>query len=326
MPYRKEIVCDTIRQEVVRSVLERIQRIQSTNIKKRTADSHSGDTGSERSPAYQVEEILNNPYMNHSEIPLAMDIFKPVVPKGQELPVIIVIHGGCLVFGDRKISRCFGKALAERGYLVFSIEYRPAPRANTAEQLDDICAGMDLVGRRLPDFDVDFTRMFLAAESAGAFLAIYVAAMKKSKKLQKAIGYEPSRMTFRAAGLISGMFYTHRKDPIGLILSEQFYGRKGTKKSFLKYMDPEHPEIVDNLPPVFLITSRGDFLNNYTLMFHDVLKKAGRTSRLVYYGEMSLKHAFVVSDPYSKQGVDALDRMTAWFEEQADAQRSGWQF
>ena len=303
MPYRKEFVCDTIRQEVVRSVLERIQRIQSTNIKKRTADSHSGDTGSERSPAYQVEEILNNPYMNHSEIPLAMDIFKPVVPKGQELPVIIVIHGGCLVFGDRKISRCFGKALAERGYLVFSIEYRPAPRANTAEQLDDICAGMDLVGRRLPDFDVDFTRMFLAAESAGAFLAIYVAAMKKSKKLQKAIGYEPSRMTFRAAGLISGMFYTHRKDPIGLILSEQFYGRKGTKKSFLK-----------------------DFLNNYTLMFHDVLKKAGRTSRLVYYGEMSLKHAFVVSDPYSKQGVDALDRMTAWFEEQADAQRSGWQF
>ena len=256
--------------------------------------------------------------MNRSEVPLAMDIFKPKVPEGQELPVIVIIHGGGLVTGDRKISRRFGKVLAGRGYLVFSVEYRLAPRANAAEQLDDICAGMDLVGRKIVDFDVDVTRMFLAAESAGAYLAMYVAAMKRSEKLQKAIGYEPTRMVFRAVGLISGMLYTNKPDPIGWLMADQFYGDKRTDPEFLQYMDPENPEILNNLPPAFLITSRGDFLNNYTLMFHEALKNAGRTSHLIYYGEQELTHAFPVMKPYLPQSRDAIDRMLAWFEQQAE--------
>ncbi|WP_050008059.1 alpha/beta hydrolase [Butyrivibrio sp. WCE2006] len=266
---------------------------------------------------YEVEEILNNPYMNRSEVPLAMDIFKPIVPDGQELPVIVYIHGGGLVLGDRKMSRVFGRVLAGYGYLVFSIEYRLAPRANSAQQLDDVCAGMDLIGRKLVDFDVDFGRVFLAAESAGAYLAIYVAAMKESKKLQDAIGYEPTRMRFAALGLVSGMFYTNRPDPIGFFLSEQFYGDKITDKKFLKYMDPENSEIVDNLPPAFFVTSRGDFLNNYTLMYHKKLKKAGKKTKLIYYGDEELGHAFVMLQPLSKKSKDALDKMLDWFEQKA---------
>lgn len=318
MASRRRSFCGSLRREVVRAVLERTQGMK---IQKDVMANEAADADAERQAAFQIEEMLNIPYMNRGEIPLAMDIFKPEVTKGQELPVLVIIHGGGLVRGDRSISRSFGRALAGRGYLVFSIEYRLAPRANTAEQLDDICAGMDLVGQKLVDFDVDFSRMFLAAESAGAFLAIYVAAMKRSKKLQDAIGYAPSRMTFRAVGLISGMFYTQRRDPIGFLLSEQFYGDKRTDKEFLQYMDPENPEILENLPPAFFVTSRGDFLNNYTLMYHKALMRAGKATRLVYYGEQELDHAFVFSRPYIPQSADAIDRMTAWFEEQADRQR-----
>ena len=82
-------------------------------------------------------------------------------------------------------------------------------------------------------------------------------------------------MVFRALGLYSGMFYTMLSDPIGFLLSDQFHGSKVVDESFLKYMNPENPEIIRNLPPVLLTTSRGDFLNNYTLMYHQALKKAG---------------------------------------------------
>ena len=306
----------SLKRELVRIVLERVQGASMTQ------NMDSADEAEETGLLFEVEELLNNPYMNRSEVPLAMDIFKPKVPEGQELPVIVIIHGGGLVTGDRKISRRFGRALAGRGYLVFSIEYRLAPRANSAEQLDDICAGMDLVGRRIVDFDVDFSRMYLTAESAGAFLAVYVAAMKRSEKLQKAIGYEPTHMVFRAVGLISGMFYTNKPDPIGWLMAEQFYGDKRTDPEFLQYMDPENPEIINNLPPAFLITSRGDFLNNYTIMFHNALKKAGKTSHMVYYGEQELTHAFPVMHPFLPQSIDAVNRMTDWFEQQAELERS----
>lgn len=306
-----------IRRELIRIVLERIQAIPAEMAVTEQGESKELFTEGD----YEVEELLNNPYMNRGEIPLAMDIFKPVVPDKKELPVIVMIHGGGLVTGDRTMSRRCSKYLAKKGYLVFSIEYRLAPRASIAEQLDDVCAGMDLIGEKLVDFDVDFTRVFLMAESAGAFLATYVAAMRGSKKLQNAIGYKPTRMNFKALGLICGMFYTNKQDPIGCFLKDQFYGDKRDDKEFCDLMDPENPEILNNIPPAFLVTSRGDFLNRYSLDYHKALKKAGKKSHLVYYGEEDLMHVFPVSDPYREQSQDALKRMLDFFEEQADKAR-----
>ena len=215
-----------IRKEVIRALLEKVQGDRL----RRTIDENKfpTDDGELR---YEVEEMLNRPYMNRQEVPLAMDIFKPRTEPGTELPVIVTIHGGGLVMGDRKMHRGFSRILAGQGYLVFSIEYRLAPRASVAEQLDDVCAGMDLVGRTLVDFDVDITRIFLTAESAGALLATYVSAMKDSEVLQKAIGYEPSIVRFKALGLISGMYYTQKRDPIGLFLRSSFMEIRNPMKS-----------------------------------------------------------------------------------------------
>ena len=306
-----------IRRELVRTVLERIQGI---NIEQAIGD--LGD-GIDEIPGaqYEVKDYLNRPYMNKAEVALAMDVFVPQVPEGQELPVIVNIHGGGLVIGDRKMSRVYGRVLASRGYLVLNIEYRLAPRANVAEQLDDVCAGMDAIASHLIDFNVDFGRIFVTAESAGAYLAIYMAAMKRSKRLQEAIGYEPTRLEFRALGLVSGMYYTNLNDPLGFMLSDQFYGSKRMSKEFLELMDPEHHEIVRNLPPLMLITSRGDFLNNYSIMYHKALKAAGKTTKLVYYGDADLGHEFMNSAPTHPKSIDAIDRMLAWFEEQAAARR-----
>ena len=306
-----------VRKEFIRILIE---RIQGQRFNRQKGEQPEPEVKSPK-VKYEVEDMLNNPYMNRDEVPLAMDIFRPVVPEDTELPVIVYIHGGGLVLGDRKMSRSYGRTLAGRGYLVFSIEYRLAPRANACEQLDDVCAGMDYIGRRLVDFNVDFTRVFLTAESAGAYLAVYVAAMKNSKRLQEAIGYEPTRMVFKALGLHCGMYYTDRCDPIGWLLEDQFFGDKMADENFRQYLDPENDEILKNLPPVFLTTSRGDFLNNYTLMYHEALKKAGRESHLVYYGDNSLTHAFAAAMTYRAASIDAIDKMVDFFELKAKEAR-----
>ena len=81
------------------------------------------------------------------------------------------------------------------------------------------------IGRKLVKFDVDFTRIDMVAESALAYLGAYVAAMRSPKAWQEAIGYKPTNMVFRAMGLISGMFYTTRKDMLGRFLSRFIYGK-----------------------------------------------------------------------------------------------------
>ncbi|WP_028509483.1 alpha/beta hydrolase [Ruminococcus sp. NK3A76] len=313
--------CAEWRRRIIRILLSEMQA---------SAKSHQlesvFDIPQEVSGSYEIEEILNIPYMNRHEVALGMDIYKPVMPETAEMPVIVTLYGGGLVQGDRKSSRPYARELASRGYLVFAIEYRLVPKVNCTEQFDDVCAGLDLVGRKLIDFNVDFSRLFLTGSSAGAFLALYVAAMKKSEKLQKAIGHKASRFKFKAVGLDCGMLYTNKQDPVGLLLADLFYGEKRDDPEFLRYTDPENPEIIDNLPPVFLNTSRGDFINKYTLTYHKALKKAGKPSKLVYYGDKGLFHAFVGSFPWLDKSRDAIDKMLAWFEEQADiARERSWE-
>ena len=261
-----------------------------------------------------LKEFRDISYKNRSEKELKMDIFQPVVDKPTDLPVIINIHGGGLIDGNKNLSVGFCRQLAKRGYLVFSLEYRLIPAVREYEQFDDVCAGMDCIGSKLVDFDVDFTRIYLVAESAGAYLATYVAAMKKSKALQEAIGYEPTRMVFNAMGLISGMFYTTRKDSLGRFLSRSIYGKDQRSLEMAKYTNPEHPEIIYNIPPCFLVTSKADMLERYTLDFAGELGNKGVEHFLRHMGSDSkLIHAFPVLRPDLPESERVINEIIDWF-------------
>ena len=253
-------------------------------------------------------------YQNRSGKGLLMDIFEPEVPAGTELPVIINVHGGGLIDGNKNLSVGFCRQLAKRGYLVCSLEYQLIPNVRVYEQFDDVCAGMDCVGRKLIEFDVDFTRIYMVAESAGAYLATYVAAMKNSKALQDAIGYEPTKMHIRAMGLISGMFYTTRNDALGRFLSKSFYGKDERSLAMAEYTNPEHPEIIYNIPPCYLITSKADMLERYTLDFAGELGNKGVKHYLRHMGsDPKLIHAFPVLRPDLPESERVIDEIIEWF-------------
>ena len=261
-----------------------------------------------------LREYRDISYNNRSGKELLMDIFEPIVEKGIELPVIVNIHGGGLIGGSKNLSVGFCRQLAKRGYLVFSLEYRLIPDVRVYEQFDDVCAGMDCIGRKLVDFDVDFTRIYMVAESAGAYLATYVAAMKKSKALQDAIGYPPTNMTFKAMGLISGMFYTTRDDMLGRFLSPSIYGKDKRSIAMAEYTNPENPEIIHNIPPCYLITSKADMLERYTLDFAGELGNKGVEHHLRHMGsDPKLLHAFPVLNATLPESVRVIDEIVDWF-------------
>ena len=82
-------------------------------------------------------------------------------------------------------------------------------------------------------------------------------------------------MVFNAMGLISGMFYTTRKDSLGRFLAQSIYGKDQRSLVMAKYTNPEHPEIIYNIPPCYLVTSKADMLVRYTLDFAGELGNKG---------------------------------------------------
>jgi len=264
-----------------------------------------------------LREYTDITYQNRSGKELKMDIYEPLnVDPEADLPVIVNVHGGALILGNKSLSAGFCRQLAKRGYLVFSLEYRLIPNVLVYEQLDDICAGMDCIGRKLVDFNVDFRRIFMVAESAGAYLATYAVAMKHSTALQEAIGYPPSRMEFKAMGLMSGMFYTNRKDAVGRFLAGSYYGRDQRSKDIARYTNPEDPEIIYHLPPLYLITSKADVLERYTLDFAGELGNKGVEHKLRHMGsDPRLIHAYPVLRPDYPESERVIDEIVAWFKE-----------
>lgn len=229
-------------------------------------------------------------------------------------PVIINIHGGGLIMGDKEFNTKFCLELCRRGFVVLSLEYRLIPDVDVFQQFDDVARGMDQAIETLLMFHGDPDRVFVVGDSAGAYLATYVCAMQNAPELAKAANVQPSYLDVKALGLISGMFYTRRLDKIGLSLPTYLYGEHYKKSAFYPYTNPEHPDIIQNLPPCYLITSHDDMLQRYTLDFANVLRKNNAPYSLINYPkDKRLTHAFSVFHPELDASQKAIDGMTDYF-------------
>lgn len=233
--------------------------------------------------------------------------------KTGKLPVAVFVHGGGLFAGNRKMNRVFCEKLAAAGFLVFSIEYRLISETDAFGELSDVCAGLAFAEREAGGYGGDKNRLFLVGESAGAYLALFAAAMSGSEELRRETGC--SAPPVRVKGLIafSGMFYTEKMDLIGLVYKNDLYGKKIRDRGFIRLMNPENPEVISSLPPVFLTSSKGDFLKSYTLRFAAALKRAGHPCALTYYKDRrDLGHAFPSLAPSTPEGTAVLMKMTRW--------------
>lgn len=258
-----------------------------------------------------VTEYSNIPYIpNSSDTAHRLDVYRPTVAGSELLPVIIDVHGGGMILGNKEFNRSFCGRLSAMGFLVFSLEFRLVPEVTMYDQFADLSAAFDYIKELVPQYNGNPDCIYAMGDSGGACLLTYTVAMQKSKALADAAGVSPSLLNIRALGLISGMFYTTKFDKIGLFLPKYFYGKDYKKSAFAPYTNPEHPDIVTSLPPCFLITSQDDNLQHYTLNFEKALTKHDVPHSLLNYPKNpKLVHAFCVFEPFMEESIDAVNKM-----------------
>lgn len=260
-----------------------------------------------------VQEYLDVPFQGAGGVPLAVDIFRAKSPEPRPLPVVVMIHGGGLVVGTRKLSRTFCENLAERGFLVFAPEYRRLTETDVFQEMGDVAAALSYVSGSLLEYGGDPDRVAVVSESAGSFLAVYAVAAMGSPALRAALGLPMAALRVCALACFSGFFYTTLKDAPGLVYSPNLYGEKRKDPSLMRYMDPECPEVMDSLPPVFLAGSDTDFLNGYTKRYAAALRRAEHPCELVYYTDnKELTHAFPALKPELPESRDVLNKLVKW--------------
>ena len=246
---------------------------------------------------------------------LKTDIYRPKEAPEDKLPVIVLVHGGGLFGGRPIMERSAAGAFARKGYIVFVPSYRLLNEADACAEISDICAALDYAKSRASELGGDPDSIYVIGESAGAYLSVYATAMTGSEKLREQIAYEAPDAKIKGIALVSGMFYTTRKDLLGLVYPKDMYGGRTKDREFMELMDPENPEVIGNLPPAILTTSKNDFLKKNTIDYAEALKAAGRDFRLLYFAEKDkrLVHAFVTIYPELPESIDAIGRIDDWF-------------
>jgi acetyl esterase/lipase len=102
-------------------------------------------------------------------------IYRPA-PAAEPAPVMVYVHGGGFRTGSFTETAADLRWFADRGWLVFSIEYRlAAPGRPTWDQAPrDVACGLAWVGRNAAEFGGDPSTLALMGDSAGGNLAINV--------------------------------------------------------------------------------------------------------------------------------------------------------
>lgn len=261
-----------------------------------------------------VLEDLDMPFQGADGVPLAADIFRPRDRGFRPLPVVVMIHGGGLVVGTRKLSRTFCEKLAARGYLVFAPDYRRATETDAYHEIGDVAAAFSYVSGKLAEYGGDPDRVIVVSESAGSFVSLYAIAAMGSPALRNVFGLSVSSvLRVRMLACFSGLFYTARKDPVGMVYAPNLYGKRRKDKTYKRYMNPECPEVMEHLPPVFLVGSDADFLKSYTKRYAKALRRAGHPCELVYYKDnRKLTHAFPALKPDLPESGKVIDQMLDW--------------
>jgi acetyl esterase/lipase len=134
-----------------------------------------------------VKRLKNLKYVNDSEDSKKLDLYYPSeVLKEQKYPLIIYIHGGAWLEGDKSYFKDF--ELVRNGYIVASIDYRLSTEDLFPAQIHDTKASLRWLRKNSAKYNIDSENVGVYGESAGAHLAALMGTTHDNKELNGNIG------------------------------------------------------------------------------------------------------------------------------------------
>lgn len=262
-----------------------------------------------------VEVIRDVPYLPGSDRPEhRLDVYRPRERHGPT-PTVLYIHGGAFRILSKDTHWVMGLAFASRGYTVFNLSYRLAPRHPFPAPVEDVAAAYRWVVDHAARYGADVERMVVAGESAGANLATAVTLASVYDR------DEPFARQVHATGIVPratapacGVFqvtdqarFARRKRNLPRFVHERLEemerGYVGQDPSAhgatIDFADPllwlERGERPDRpLPPFFIPVGTRDPLLDDTRRLASAIEALGGTAEPRYYeGGVHAFHAFV---------------------------------
>jgi len=200
---------------------------------------------------------------------LKLDVWRPsggAADGSRGRPAVVLVHGGGWHAGTRGHTPLWDAWLAEKGYVVFDIDYRLAPPPRWQDAPGDVKCAVGWVRENAARYGVDPGRISLVGHSAGGHLALLAAYSEGDGRLPSSCGTGDAGVAAVAAfypptdlrRLYEMEWPWSRPNFVGLEATKHFLG--GTPSvvpgryrisSPTTHVDPE-------VPPTFLVHGAAD--------------------------------------------------------------------
>lgn len=208
-----------------------------------------------RAARERVRVTRNIPYGSHERQKL--DIYGPDQQEGAPFPVLVFIHGGGFVMGNKDEYRNIGNYFARQGILTVIPSYRLAPEFTWPSGAQDVADVIRLTKKEVSAYGGNPDRLVLMGHSAGA---AHVASCLYDSKFT-----DQSQKDIQGSILMSCPVL----DPHNVNELEQiYYGNDPSKYHRMSILHQIGPDT----RPMFIITAQYD-----PVMFHDAAVKLIKT-------------------------------------------------
>ena len=243
-----------------------------------------------------------------------LDVYRPKNVEGK-LPVIISVHGGGWVYGNKDVYQFYCMRLAQRGFAVVNFSYRLAPEEIFPAAIEDTEKVFNWVCDNAEQYGFDLNNVFAVGDSAGAhLLSLYATAVSNDEYAKNYPFIHKKNLSLRAVALNCGKykFKTPEDNRNISLLVKGYLPNHGTEEELDMVDGSAH--VTKDFPPAFVMTCKGDFLFNHAAFMTKALEEAGVEYEYRCYGsdEKPLWHVFHC-DPKLDEAVACNDDECAFF-------------
>ncbi|MBQ8597208.1 MAG: alpha/beta hydrolase [Lachnospiraceae bacterium] len=218
-------------------------------------------------------------------------------------PVIVNIHGGGWVYGNKEIYQFYCMNLAQRGFAVVNFNYRLAPEVKYPAPLEDINAVMTFIKEHGDTYHLDTGNVFVVGDSAGGQLASQYLTIYSNPEYAKYFDFKVPDIQIRAAGLNCGLYDMKKSAEVGLEERiEDYVGKENYQKDFNGITILESMDVIGNMTenyvPSFVMSAVNDYLVEYVEPMYLHLKNLGVDTEMKIYGSKEreeVAHVFHVN-------------------------------
>jgi len=212
--------------------------------------------------------------------------------------VLIDIHGGFYVGGDRRNNRAFASAFLREGIDVVLVEYRlnDGKDIDVETELRDCAEALDYLTDHAGELGLNRDAMFLTGDSAGGHFALYLAEGAEDNSLP----VHPERFVPRGV-LVNCPAYDYDSFAFSEGFTqgalEWFIGPRYRDKAWMASMSPR-THIGSYTGPLFVSTCKNDFIRGESLQLISDCDALGREVEFIdiHADDRKVGHVHNVTD------------------------------